>query len=282
MDLFACGQGTERQSTKLSALMVFSALGYVLYSREGYGYVYGFYVNSPQSAQHCRAGGSSFALAMPRIRGRPRRGAGWYAAESRRKRHQKFAQAIRVARRKRRASATAAPSPPRTYVEEDLSITLPADFSESRMFVVPDNWDPPTRFGHSPIALTSGNLPQPSIAPSETYAACLVEEETPDCTTGEQEQGTSLDSKTRGPEPSRDGLEPKRNSPPSPPLLHPEHLKLIFEVRSLVDDQAFRAMRVSQRLDMLYAAYSKATPRRQCPTCAQPFVLPGNGGNSTE
>jgi hypothetical protein len=200
-----------------------------------------------------------------------------------------------MAKKKRRGGATAATSPPRTYVEEDLSITLPADFSESRMFVVPDNWDPPTSFGHTPIAPNLGNSPEAAIAPSVTYAACLVEEEPPDSIAGEQTQGTPSDYKARiaeemqperstgtqqqGTEPSREGAESERNSPPSPSFLHPEHLKLIFEVRSLVDDQVFRAVRVSQRLDMLYAAYSKATPRRQCPTCAQPFVLPVNGGN---
>jgi hypothetical protein len=71
-------------------------------------------------------------------------------------------------------------------------------------------------------------------------------------------------------------------SPPSPPFLHPEHLNLVFEVHSLVEDQIFRAVRISQCLDMLYAAYSKATPRRQCPTCAQPFVIPVNGGKAKE
>jgi hypothetical protein len=77
--------------------------------------------------------------------------------------------------------------------------------------------------------------------------------------------------------PSYKEAEAKTNSPP---LLHPEHLNLVFEVRSLVEDQIFRAVRVSQRLDMLYAAYSKATPRRQCPTCAQPFVIPANASTN--
>ena len=181
MELFACVHGTDRQSIKLSALMFFSALGYVFYSRAGYGYVYDFYASLPQPAHHCRAGGFTFAFTMPRIRGQPRWGVGWYAAESQRKRPQKFTRAIRVARKKCRASATATPSPPRTYVEEDLSIMLLVDFSESQMFVFSDNWDPPTCFGHSPIDLTSGNLPQPSTALSETYAASLVEEETPPC-----------------------------------------------------------------------------------------------------
>jgi hypothetical protein len=184
-----------------------------------------------------------------------------------------------MAKKKRRGGATAAPSPPRTYVEEDLSITLPADFSESRMFVVPDNWDPPTRFGTRqllPIWATFHS--QPPLRVKSTRPAWWRRSHRTSLL-GSRSTGLPLDCKTRGPEPSRDGMEPERNSPPSPSLLHPEHLKLIFEVRSLVDDQVFRAMRVSQRLDMLYAAYSKATPRRQCPTCAQPFVLPGNGGN---
>ena len=79
MELFACVQGTDRQSIKLSALMFFSALGYVFYSRAGYGYVYDFYASLLQPAQHCRAGGFAFAFTMPRIRGQPRRGASWYA-----------------------------------------------------------------------------------------------------------------------------------------------------------------------------------------------------------
>ena len=70
------------------------------------------------------------------------------------------------------------------------------------------------------------------------------------------------------------GRDEKQPRPPSPPLLLLEQLQLIFEVRSLVDDQIFRAVCVSQRLDMLYAAYSNDTPKRQCPTCAQPFAIP--------
>jgi hypothetical protein len=61
----------------------------------------------------------------------------------------------------------------------------------------------------------------------------------------------------------RRDMDDKLQTSPSPPLLHPEHLQLIFEVRSLVDDQIFREVYVSQCLDMLYAAYSSATPRRQ-------------------
>jgi hypothetical protein len=101
----------------------------------------------------------------------------------------------------------------------------------------------------------------------------LVEEEPPEDTT---------ESQPNREQPGRREMDDKPQMPPSPPLLHPEHLQLIFEVRSLVDDQIFRAVCVSQRLDMLYAAYSSATPRRQCPTCAQPYVIPASGGKATD
>jgi hypothetical protein len=224
-----------------------------------------------------RSAGGILALAltltMPRARGRPRRGAGWYAVDSRRKRHKRFERALLLAKRKRRGEAIATSSPPRTYVEEDLSIELPPDFSESRMFIVPDNWDPPACFGEAAPPPSLKETRVPSDAPNAEFDTCLVEEELPECTVDSQPQ-----RKTQG----HQETEAETKSPPSPPFLHPEHLNLIFEVRSLVDDQIFRAVRVSQRLDMLYAAYSRATPRRQCPTCAQPYVIPVNGGKAKE
>jgi hypothetical protein len=53
-----------------------------------------------------------------------------------------------------------------------------------------------------------------------------------------------------------------------PPFFHPEHLELMFELRSLVEDQIHRAMLISQRIDMLYDAYSNKPPGQRCPTCA--------------
>jgi hypothetical protein len=38
------------------------------------------------------------------------------------------------------------------------------------------------------------------------------------------------------------------------------HLALIFELRSLMDDQVFHLARIDQRLDMLFAAHSKNLP----------------------
>jgi hypothetical protein len=65
------------------------------------------------------------APTMPRLRGKPRRGAGWYAADSRRKRHGNFKRVVRLARQKRRRMTTVASSPPGTRVEEDPTWTSP-------------------------------------------------------------------------------------------------------------------------------------------------------------
>jgi hypothetical protein len=134
---------TDSQSIKLSALM--AAIIIYAFSRLAGN----LSVSSKLAEQRCSCGvlgvlALLLAPAMPRLRGKPRRGAGWYAADSRRKRHRKFQRAVSMAKQRRRRVNTVASSPPRTFVEEDPDMELPPDFSESRMFIVPDNWDPPT------------------------------------------------------------------------------------------------------------------------------------------
>jgi hypothetical protein len=113
----------------------------------------------------------NFTLAMPRVRGRPRRGADWYAADSRRKRHWNFKHMMSLAKKRRHRAITAASSPPGTVVEEYLRIELPPDFSESKMFTVPDNWDPPTCFFDSEASPHAKNTSDPCATP------CIIEEE---------------------------------------------------------------------------------------------------------
>jgi len=210
------------------------------------------------------------APAMPRLRGKPRRGAGWYAADSIRKRHRNFQRAVSMARQRRRRVNTAASSPPRTFVEEDPDLELPPDFSESKMFTVPDNWDPPTCFAEAETLPRSIGTPGTCAAQNEEPTTCMVEEEPPN-------GPTDLKTNTEVP-----GHREIKDEPQTPPLMYLEHLRLIFEVRSLVDDQLFRAVCVNQRLDMLYAAYSSATPQQQCPTCSHPFTIPASGGKEKE
>jgi hypothetical protein len=67
-----------------------------------------------------------------------------------------------------------------------------------------------------------------------------------------------------------------------PPFFHPEHLDLMFDLRSQVADQVHRGILISQRIDMLYDAFSNAPAGQRCPTCAQPFVMPARAGAQEE
>lgn len=265
-------QKPASQSIKLSALMA-AAIVYVIFR---FNETLRMHSKLAKQSRN-RRGGNTLALllilTMPRARGRPRRGVGWYAVESRRKRHKRFERALLLAKRKRRRETIATNLPPRTYVEETPFMELPPDFSERRMFTVLDNWNPPACIGEAAPPPSLRETHGPSDAPKEEFATCLVEEELSESTIDSQWQ-----RKTQG----HQDKDAKTKSSPPPPLLHPEHLNLIFEVRSLVDDQIFKVVRVSQRLDMLYVAYSSATPRRQCPTCAQPYVIPVNSGKAKD
>jgi hypothetical protein len=83
---------------------------------------------------------------MPRERGRPRRGATWYAFDSRRKRQQKFEKALSIARKQRARKTRKPRTPPMAYVEEIVPEEPFQVPPEHLLFTVPDNWDPPTCF----------------------------------------------------------------------------------------------------------------------------------------
>jgi hypothetical protein len=112
------------QSIKLSALMAAATI-YAIIRLFGTLRMYSQLTEPSKN----RSEGDILALVlifiMPRARGRPRRGAGWYAADSRRKRHKRFERALVLAKRKRRRETTAIDSPPRTYVEEISTMELP-------------------------------------------------------------------------------------------------------------------------------------------------------------
>jgi hypothetical protein len=137
-----------------------------------------------KSKNRCAGGILALALTltMPRARGRPRRGAGWYTVDSRRKRHKRFERALLLAKRKRRGEAIAISSPPRTYVKEDLSIELPPDFSERRLFIISDNWDPSTCLGEAAPPPSLKETRAPNDALNAEFDTCLVEEELSECT----------------------------------------------------------------------------------------------------
>lgn len=182
------------------------------------------------------------------------------------------------------------------YVEETVPDERIQDYSEHLLFTVPDNWDPPTCFEND------AKPPAPGMThssrendPAEDYTSCYVEEELPDnteekanTTSGEPPEEATQQDKQQGQQGGNankskgetDAQKLIRLSSAQeewqeqPPFIHSEHLELIFETRSMVEDQIFRAIQINKRLDMMYTAYSSTSPRRQCPTCAQAYTIP--------
>jgi hypothetical protein len=57
-----------------------------------------------------------------------------------------------------------------------------------------------------------------------------------------------------------------------PPFFHPEHLELMFDLRSQMADQVYHGTLMSQHIDMLYDAFSNAPAGKRCLTCARPYA----------
>jgi hypothetical protein len=119
----------------------------------------------------------ALVLSMPRERGQPRRGAGWYVADSRWKRQKKFEKALSLAKRGRHRKSRGTGTPSMAYVEEIPLEESLQNIAESLLFMVPDNWNPPTCFGAD--AMTPG--PRAEHGPNETrveeFTPLFVEEE---------------------------------------------------------------------------------------------------------
>jgi hypothetical protein len=211
---------------------------------------------------------------MPRARGKPRRGAAWYTAESRRQRKKKFEKAIAMAAIRR---STTPRMPPMAYVEEVIPEDGLESFPEHTLFTVPDNWNPPSEFGSDSKPPPVSILPGPSATSlEEPYPTCYVEEEIPPEPPMEaalqahnQQAHTHHEAAETIPPVSIDSHRQEQ-----PLFADSGYLTLIFELRSLLDDQIFRLARIDQRLDLLFAAHSRTLPKRQCPTCAQTYAFP--------
>jgi len=185
-------------------------------------------------------GASELGTAMPRLRGTPRRGAAWYAAKSRRKRKEAFEKAMVIARRRRRSRGSA-------IIEEAPPDERQEDLPAYTWFSIPGHWNSGLNDGADSMAVATEGL---GHADNEApYTPCYVEEEAP-------------------PEPTQ----PDPVTQSSPP--HADYLSLLFEVRHLLADQVFRIERLEQRMDLFFAARSRATPKKQCPTCARVYVFP--------
>jgi hypothetical protein len=167
---------TVGQSIKTTALMAIATIFSLISSLGGFGMIRkvaepkgdNFVVGTPTL---------DLVLSIPRARGRPRRGAGWYAADSRWKRQKKFEKALSLAKRRRPRKSIGTGTPPMAYVEEIPPEESLQNFSESLLFTVPDNWNPPTCFGVDAMTPSPRDEHGPSDTPVEEFTPFFVEEE---------------------------------------------------------------------------------------------------------
>jgi hypothetical protein len=205
---------------------------------------------------------------MPRIRGKSRRGAAWYAAQSRRKRKETFERAMAMATRRRRQKLR---RPPRAFGEERIPAGGSENQPEHTLFAAPVNWHPCTSFG-----LAGPSQPVEGIPGDERpYSPCYVVEEPPPEPTREAEAPNEQGGRAATTEERVDNNRPEQQT-----STDWDYLNLLFEMRKLLEDQVFRMARLEQRLDMFFAAHSRATPKKQCPTCARVYAFPARWKHS--
>jgi hypothetical protein len=217
---------------------------------------------------------------MPRIRGRPRRGAAWYAAESRRKQKKNFERALAIATRRRKLKLR---TPPRVFIEEVIPPNGPPSPPGHNLLTILENWNSRVSYGspgpHQPVS----EGPNPSTVIKERpYTPCYVVEEIPAEAT-EATEDTRPERQRHQPKGEDEDARTKNTasySQEQPPAANWDHLNLIFDIRSKTDDQIFRLAQIDQRLDMFFAAHSRATSKKQCPTCARTYTFPARWRHS--
>jgi hypothetical protein len=119
---------------------------------------------------------------------------------------------------------------------------------------------PTTEFGKKDKP-PSGDTPQNFKANSseDFFPTCFMEEETPlDATIGTVTLPEHLTKEVMDPGHQASVVSGGLEQPSFSELWH---LPLIFELRSLMDNQVFRLARIDQRLDMLLVAHSKNLPQ---------------------
>ena len=157
------------------------------------------------------------------------------------------------------------------YVEEITLEDTMQSYPKLPLFTVLDNWNPPTDFGlDDKLPPSSKLLGSKANSPEEHFTTCFVEEETPPNAT----MGMTTQSLNRSEQTSKEATKPRHPASvdshwqEQPPFTDSGYLTLIFDLRSLLDDQVFRLSCIDQWLDLLFMTHSRTLPKWQCPSCA--------------
>jgi hypothetical protein len=151
------------------------------------------------------------------------------------------------------------------------------------LFEALSNRIPSSSIGSHSTRQPASNEPGPSTAIAEQpYSPCYVVEEAPPEptteTTGAEQERHQYSAKVEDEAVNEESRESHRWEQPSAEDWG--YLDLIFEIRDKLDDQTFRLERMEQRLDMFFAAHSRASSKKQCPTCARPYSFPAQWRHS--
>jgi len=166
---------------------------------------------------------------MPRLQRKSRRGAAWYRAESRRKRIQQFERALAMAatRCKRKPK-----TPPMAIVEEisweEAQLHLPSLVSTKA-----------TKPLHGKVQWDLNEATEEDLFPT-----CIVEEEAPPAIIPAIVKTAGSAPSTPGE--SGTGLPNVNEEVYQPPASDSRYLPLIFELRHLIEDHAFRLAQMDQ------------------------------------
>jgi hypothetical protein len=114
---------------------------------------------------------------------------------------------------------------------------------------------------------------------AETYSPCYIQEEAPPEPTIDGETTGRARQENRKATAETNASE-ETDSRDQPPAVDWVYLDLVFEIREKLEDLDFRLGRMDQRLDMFFAAHSRASAKKQCPTCARPYSFPARWRHS--
>jgi hypothetical protein len=149
--------------------------------------------------------------------------------------------------------------------------------------MAPKNWQPSTSFNPDTTRQTESKVFAPATESTELrYSPCYIIEEAPPEPTVDAENTDHARHENRVQAAVTNASEDfmGSNHPHQPPLADWACLDLVFEIREKLDDQIFRLGRMDQRLDMFFAAHSRASAKKQCPTCARPYSFPARWRHS--